>query len=64
MKSIILKWLPAVFFALATTALATGATTADTVRPRLSTDEVENQITLDREANPFYESRFLAPIAY
>ncbi len=32
------------------------------VRPRLSTDEVENQITLDREANPLYESRLLAPI--
>jgi len=62
MKSIILKWLPAAFFALATTALATGATTEDTVRPRLSTDEVENQIILDREANPFYESRLLAPI--
>ncbi|MFT5702584.1 MAG: porin [Desulforhopalus sp.] len=62
MKSIILKWLPAVFFSLATTALATGATTEDTVRLRLSTDEVENQITLDRETNPFYESRLLAPI--
>ena len=62
MKSIILKWLPAVFLAFATTALATGATTEDTVRPSLSTDEVENQITLDREANPFYESRWLAPI--
>ena len=62
MKSIILKWLPAVFLAFATTALATGATTEDTVRPSLSTDEVENQITLDREANPFYESRLLAPI--
>ena len=32
------------------------------IRPRLSTDEVENQITLDREANPLYESRLLAPI--
>ncbi len=62
MKSIILKWLPAAFFAFATTALATGATTEDTVRPRLSTDEVENQIALDREANPLYESRLLAPI--
>lgn len=31
------------------------------VRARLSTDEVENQITLDREANPLYESRLLAP---
>jgi porin len=32
------------------------------IRPRLSTDEVENQITLDREANPLYESRLLSPI--
>jgi len=32
------------------------------VRPRLSTDEVENQIKLDRKANPLYESRLLKPI--
>ncbi len=32
------------------------------IRPRLSTDEVENQITMDREANPLYESRLLAPL--
>ncbi len=62
MKSIILKWLPVAFFALATTALASGATTGNSVGPRLSTDEVENQITLDREANPFYESRLLGPV--
>jgi porin len=38
-------------------------TTSDnTIKPRLSTDEVENQITLDRKANPFYESRLLAPV--
>lgn len=30
--------------------------------PRLSTDEVENQITLDKEVNPLYESRLLAPL--
>jgi porin len=33
-----------------------------TVSPRLSTDEVENQITLDRETNPPYESLLFAPI--
>lgn len=33
-----------------------------TFRPKLSTDEVENQIILDREANPLYESRLFAPI--
>ena len=32
------------------------------IQPRLSTDQVENQITLDRKANPLYESRLLAPI--
>jgi len=32
------------------------------VRPRLSTDEVENQIVLDKKANPLYESNLLAPI--
>jgi porin len=34
----------------------------DNLDPRLSTNQVENQITLDREANPFYESRLLAPL--
>jgi porin len=29
---------------------------------RLSTDEVENQITLDRKTNPLYESKLLKPI--
>ena len=28
----------------------------------LSTDEVENQITLDKEVNPLYESRLLTPL--
>ena len=37
-------------------------TTQDTIRPRLSTDEVENQIKLDRKANPLYESKLLKPI--
>lgn len=32
------------------------------VKPRLSTDEVENQIALDRESNPLYESKLLAPL--
>lgn len=32
------------------------------IRPRLSPDEVENQIIMDREANPLYESKLLAPI--
>ena len=32
------------------------------IRPRLSTDQVENQIELDKKANPLYESKLLAPI--
>lgn len=32
------------------------------LRPRLSTDQVENQIVLDKKANPLYESRLLKPI--
>jgi porin len=38
------------------------ATSDNTIKPRLSTDEVKNQITLDREANPLYESKLLAPL--
>ena len=34
----------------------------DAVQPRLSTNEVENQIALDREANPLYESHLFAPL--
>jgi porin len=34
----------------------------NTIRLRLSPNEVENQITMDRETNPLYESRLLAPI--
>lgn len=32
------------------------------VRPLLSTDEVENQISLDRNTNPLYESKLFKPI--
>jgi len=32
------------------------------IRPRLSTDDVENQIILDRNANPLYESKLLTPV--
>lgn len=32
------------------------------LRPRLSTDQVENQIVLDKKANPLYESKLLKPI--
>ncbi len=43
--------------------LTAGQVSADTkVNPRLSPDEIENQITLDRETNPLYESKLFEPI--
>jgi len=42
--------------------MAAEATAESKVSHRLSTDQVENQITLDRDTNPLYESRLLAPI--
>jgi porin len=47
---------------LVSTVQASDSATEDTIRPRLSTDEVENQITIDRKANPLYESRLFKPI--
>ena len=61
MKSKIYILLLALQFALVSA--VQGASTSNAiVRPRLSTDEVENQIELDKEANPLYESKLLAPI--
>jgi porin len=48
-------------FPLATQAADT-TPAENSFQPRLSTDQVENQITLDRQANPLYESRLLKPI--
>lgn len=46
------------------TVLMPGSAASETeVRPRLSTDDVENQIALDRESNPLYESILLGPIS-
>lgn len=62
MKIKLLFVLAAILLGLAPTIQAADSTTENTVRPRLSTDEVENQITLDRKVNPLYESKLLAPI--
>jgi len=62
MKYQTIKFLLAILFALTATVQASEPTSESNVRPRLSTNEVENQITLDREANPLYESRLLSPI--
>ena len=62
MKTSIIICLSVVFLSLASATQAVEITPESNIRPRLSTDEVENQITLDRKANPLYESRPLAPL--
>jgi len=62
MKTSIIICLSVVFLSFASATQAAENTPESNVRPRLSTDEVENRITLDREANPLYESRLLSPI--
>ncbi len=53
-----------VFLCLASTIWADNASPRENHAPRLSTDEVGNRITLDREADPLYESRLLAPLRH
>ena len=48
--------------AFAFTVQASEGDSDSNLRPLLSTDEAENRITLDREANPLYKSKLLAPI--
>ena len=62
MKSEIFNFLPVALLTLATTVLATESTPETPVNPRFSTDEIENQITMDRESNPLYKSKLMAPI--
>jgi porin len=62
MKTSIIICLSVVFLSLTPATQAAENTPESNVRPRLSTNEVENQITLDREVNPLYESRLLSPI--
>jgi porin len=61
-KLLFIMCLLAVFCCFTVKIQATENTSESNLRPRLATDEVENQITMDREANPLYESRLLAPI--
>ena len=42
--------------------MATEDGSENTISSILSTDEVENQIALDRAANPLYDSLLFAPI--
>jgi porin len=53
----------AIAVVLLTTLMPGSAASETEVRPRLSTDDVENQIALDRESNPLYESILLGPIS-
>jgi porin len=62
MKTSIIIYLSVVFLSFASATQAAETIPESNVRPRLSTNEVENQITLDRAANPLYESRLLAPL--
>jgi porin len=62
MKTKILITMSIVLVSLASATQAAENTLDSNVRPRLSTDEVENQITLDRKANPLYESKLFAPL--
>jgi porin len=62
MKTSIIICLSVVFLSLTPATQAAENTPESNVRPRLSTNEVENQITLDREVNPLYESHLLSPI--
>lgn len=62
MKIKIYIYLSIAFLGLVTAVSAAETSPGGKVSRRLSTDEVENQITLDREANPLYESKLLVPL--
>jgi len=57
-----IMYLLVVFYAFAFAVQSSDSVSESDIRPRLATDEVENQITMDRKANPLYESKLLAPI--
>lgn len=61
MKKVIIC-LSAVILGLATLVNSAETSSESNISPRLATDEVENQITLDRKVNPLYESRLFAPL--
>ena len=51
-----------ILLSLAVTVWAEDTASESNIAPRLSTDQVENQIILDKEVNPLYESRLLSPL--
>ena len=62
MKTKAIIYISIVLLFFAATIQAAETISESDVQPRLATNEVENQITLDREANPLYESRLLSPL--
>ena len=62
MRSINITFLVAAPFGFAFTVQGSDTSLESNIKPRLATDEVENQISMDREANPLYESALLSPI--
>ena len=62
MRSINITFLVAASFGFAFTVQGSDTSLESNIKPRLATDEVENQISMDREANPLYESALLSPI--
>lgn len=58
----VITFLSTVILGFVTIVNSAETSSENTIRPRLSTDEVENQIVLDRETNPLYESKLLGPI--
>jgi len=64
LKTGLLLFLATVQFALPPALHAAGSVSGSEqgMRPRMATDEVENQIAMDREVNPLYESRLLSPL--
>ncbi len=61
-KVVFVMYMVAAFCGAAVTAHSSEGGSDNGIRPRLSTNEVENQIELDKKANPLYESKLLAPI--
>jgi porin len=55
-------WMRSVLVVANTFGAAVAQEDGDSLNPRLSPDQVENQQVMDRKANPLYESQLLAPV--
>ena len=62
MKTKILVYMAVAILGFSSAIQSAENTSGKEVGARLSTDEVENQIKLDKKVNPLYESRLLAPL--